>query len=65
MEARTDTLSINSKLDVKCLSYVTMSLRQLLGCGRQSGFCVGVDAVDGYCDHLALLGGKLGEDVGL
>lgn len=38
---------------------------QLLGGGRQSSFGPRVDAIDGHRDNLALLGGKLGEDVGL
>lgn len=38
---------------------------QLLGGRRQSGFGACADAVDGHRDNLALLGRKLGEDVGL
>lgn len=38
---------------------------QLLGSSRQSGFGPRIDAIDGHRDNLALLGGKLGEDVGL
>lgn len=38
---------------------------QQLGGGRQSGFDPRVDAINGHRDHLALLGGKLGEDLGL
>lgn len=47
-----------------CTHILTLPGQQLGG-GRQSGFDPRVDAINGHRDHLALLGGKLGEDLGL
>lgn len=42
-----------------------MSFGQLLGCSREGSFHTATDPFYGYCDHLALLGRELGQDIRL